>query len=186
MRLLLALRLFGRVVGYRSWRWHRLVGRLAYRLVCRLVPGRWAFASRLLVSCGRLVCASRAVLLVGVRFAATGRCLLVMPSCRYVTRIVVCLIGIVSSSSLSGGAVRVFLRRLVDTPVISWSVAVCLVAAGEDAVLRLRLSDPRGRRFCACFCSYIPRRLIVSLSGEGVRLVSAWRCGVHSSRRGGD
>lgn len=40
---MLALRLFGRVAGYRLGRW--------LRLVCRLVLGRWAFASRLLVSC---------------------------------------------------------------------------------------------------------------------------------------
>lgn len=39
---MLALRLFGRVAGYRLGRW--------LRLVCRLVLGRWAFASRLLVS----------------------------------------------------------------------------------------------------------------------------------------
>lgn len=157
-------------------------GVLLRRLVCRLVLGRWAFASRLLVSCGRLVCASRAVLLVGVRFAATGRCLLVMPSCRYVTRIVVCLIGIVSSSSLSGRAMRVFLRRLVDTPVISWSVAVCLVASdGGYGFASAALGV-----FRAFLCLCIPRRLIVPLGGKGVRLVSAWRCGVYSSRRGGD
>lgn len=30
LRLMLALRLFGRVAGYRSWRWLRLVGRLAW------------------------------------------------------------------------------------------------------------------------------------------------------------
>lgn len=47
------------------------------------------------------------------------------------------------------------------------------MAAGEDAVLRLRLSDPRGRRFCACFCSYIPRRLIGLSGGEVVRFVPA-------------
>ena len=38
--------------------------------------------------------------------------------------------------------------------------------------------------FRAFLCLCIPRRLIVPLCGEGVRLVSAWRCGVHSSRRG--
>lgn len=48
-----------------------------------------------------------------------------------------------------------------------------VVAAGGEAVLRLRLSDPRGRRFCACFCSYIPRRLIGSSGGEVVRFVPA-------------
>lgn len=48
----------------------------------------------------RLVCASRAVLLVAVRFAAARRCLFVMPSRRSVVRIVICLICGVSSSSL--------------------------------------------------------------------------------------
>lgn len=103
LRLLLALRLFGRVAGYRPWRGGCVSSCvLLGRLVCRLVPGRWAFASRLLVSCGRLVrdvsCCSPPW---RCGFAEARRCLLVMPSRRSVVRIVICLIcGVSSSSSL--------------------------------------------------------------------------------------
>lgn len=70
-------------------------------------------------------------------------------------------------------------------PIVSSSVAF-LVAADGDAVLRLRLSDPRGRRFCACFCSCIPRRLIGSSGWDGGAVRACVAGGAHPSRLGCD
>lgn len=140
-----------------------------------MVLRRLVLSSCVVVSSVRLVLFSS----VAVRFAAARRCLLVMPSRWSVVRIVICLISRLIVIG-QGGSVRVFLRRLVDTPVVSWSVAVGLVASDggygfASAVLGV---------FRAFLCLCIPCRLIVPLCGEGVLLVSAWRCGVHSSRRG--
>ena len=96
---------------------------------------RLVFSSRAVVSSVRLVL----FFLVAVRFAAARRCLLVMPSRRSVVRIVICLISRLIVIG-QGGAVRVFLRRLVDTPVVSWSVAFVLWRRTGDTVLHLRSS----------------------------------------------
>lgn len=177
-----------------SWRWR--ASRWAScsgRLVCRLVPGRLCLcvslyclvrcvvvSSRrvvlLFASCGRLVHASRGVLLRGGavcvgRPVVAGRCLLVVPSRCSVVFIVICLIRIVSSS-LSGKA-----------SVISASAGCSVRLVGRGVHRGDRRCFLFGYTilgaFCACLCSCIPWRLVVASGVEVVRLVSAERDGVY-------
>lgn len=66
LRLLLALRLFGRVAEYRPWRWRRLVVRLAW--ASRVSSRSWALG--ICVSFSRLVRSSR--LCVSCCFSRSG------------------------------------------------------------------------------------------------------------------
>lgn len=67
--------------------------------------------------------------------------------------------------------------------LVSWGVSF-IVAADWDAVLRLRLSDPRWCRFCACFCLCVPRCLIGPSGGDGGAVRACVAGGAHPSRRG--
>lgn len=146
------------------------------------MPLRFVVSSRgaLGVSASRLVvffswCSSR-----GGSSCGGGCCLL----CRLVGMwsALSSVLSVSSSSSSSDRAMLCLLRRR-GALLVSSSVAF-LVAAAVDAVLRLRLSDPRGRRFCACFCSCILRRLIGLSGGDGGAVRACVAGGAHPSRRG--